>query len=95
MHFHSCRPGGYGTRPLEDDSVARAVACPDELARTADAGDREEGFAATAEPDTLGEDSESEPSDDDADEHYWLGSSDNWASIYATALCLASPITKR
>ena len=50
---------GYGARPVEVDAVGRPVADPEELAGTADAGDHEEGLAATAEPDgenTLGED---------------------------------------
>ena len=66
------------------------------MAGTADAGDHEEGLAATAEPDgenTLGD--ASQPSDDDSDERlFWTGSSDNWASIYAAALGLANPVPK-
>ena len=72
----------------QTNSVARPVAYPEELAGTADAGDHEEGLAATAEPG-----GDTAPSDDDSDDgFYWTGSSENWASIFSAALALANPV---
>ena len=93
---------GYGARPVEVDAVGRPVADPEELAGTADAGDHEEGLAATAEPDGDHEEGSAAqlsrlanhlPSDDDSDGgFFWAGSSDKWASIFSAALGLASPL---
>ena len=66
---------------------------PELLAGTADPRGPGEGSAETADPLLAATADLLECGEDDSDDgFYWDGSSDNWASVYSTALGLANPV---
>ena len=90
LHMPDARRGwqakfGCGHRPIDDNSVASAVA-HHELAATADPCDTRDGLAATADqnPDV-------DSDDDSEDDGFWPGSSGGWAGVYRRAPAIAKP----